>query len=92
MEPIFEAVIENELTLSKLLSKSPDLARVRAAKDYLVASIPHWLYVGDTPLHLAAAGLRRGAAEFRRRVESGGASRGHRTSEPITSALSSSFS
>src|SRR5262249_51386607 len=64
MEPIFEAVIENERALSQLLSKSPDLARARATKDYLVASIPHSLYIGDTPLHLAAAALRHGAARL----------------------------
>jgi ankyrin repeat protein len=41
-----------------LLTKSPNLGQIRAKKDYLVESIPHWLYAGDTPLHLAAAALR----------------------------------
>src|SRR4029078_765490 len=69
MEPIFEAVLKNESALSKLLSKSPDLARARAEEDYFVKSIPHWLYLGDTPLHLAAAALRAGSARLL--VESG---------------------
>jgi ankyrin repeat protein len=64
MEPIFEAVLKNESALSKLLSKSPDLARARAEEDYLVKSIPHWLYLGDTPLHLASAALRVGSARM----------------------------
>jgi ankyrin repeat protein len=62
MEPIFEAALEDERALSKLLSKSPHLSRARAEKDYLVESIPHWIYVGDTPLHLASAGLRVNSA------------------------------
>ena len=57
MEPVFEAVLEDGRALTELLSKSPHVARARAAEDYLVESIPHWLYVGDTPLHLASAGL-----------------------------------
>ena len=40
------------------------MSKVRVDKDYLVESIPHWLYVGDTPLHLAAAALRRVPAEL----------------------------
>ena len=64
MEPIFEAVLQNSRALSSLLTESPQLAQVRAVKDYLVQSIPHWLYVGDTPLHLAAAGLRTDAARL----------------------------
>ena len=43
MEPIFQAVMESERALSKLLAKSPDLVRARAEEDYLVKSIPHWL-------------------------------------------------
>jgi ankyrin repeat protein len=37
--------------------------------DVLVESIPHWLYVGDTPLHLAAASLRLWAAQLVLRYE-----------------------
>jgi len=64
MEAIFEAVMENERALSKVLSKSPDRACTRADENYLVKSIPHWIYVGDTPLHLASAALRAGSARL----------------------------
>ena len=57
VEPIFEAVLAN------------DPARITAAaaaqrldEDLFVAELPHMLYRGDTPLHLAAAGLRYDAA------------------------------
>src|SRR5215470_4136864 len=69
MEPIFEAVMEGDSAISKLLSKSPDLALARAKHNYLVKSIPHWVYTGDTPLHLASAGLR--IDSVRRLVEYG---------------------
>lgn len=62
MEPVFEAVLADAQSLSKLLSKFPHLVRARATEDYLVESIPHWLYAGDTPLHLASAGLRTKSA------------------------------
>lgn len=35
------------------------LALVRASSDRLFESVPHWLYEGDTPLHLAAAVTHR---------------------------------
>jgi ankyrin repeat protein len=57
VEPIFAAVLAD------------DPSRITAAaatrhmdEDLFVAELPHQLYRGDTPLHLAAAGLRFGAA------------------------------
>jgi ankyrin repeat protein len=57
LEPIFEAVLKGEGEVARLLRDDPDAARTRASRDHLVEAIPHWLYVGDTSLHLAAAGL-----------------------------------
>jgi ankyrin repeat protein len=57
MEPIFEAVLEGEREVARLLRRDPDAVRTRATKDTLITTIPHWLYTGDTGLHLAAAGL-----------------------------------
>jgi ankyrin repeat protein len=64
MDPIFEAVLGSDKAVAQLLKKSPDLSQTRAEQDHLVETIPHWLYVGDTPLHLAAAALRTGAAKL----------------------------
>jgi ankyrin repeat protein len=58
MEPTFEAVLEGEGEVARLLRKDPSVSGARARRDHLVEAIPHWLYVGDTGLHLAAAGLR----------------------------------
>ncbi|MEO8450845.1 MAG: hypothetical protein ABI647_13690 [Gemmatimonadota bacterium] len=62
MEPIFEVVLESDEGVARLLRAAPEMGRSRMARDYLVEAIPHWLYVGDTPLHLAAAALRSAAA------------------------------
>jgi len=57
VEPIFEAVLANDP--SRITTAA---AAQRMGKDLFVAELPHWLYRGDTPLHLAAAGLRYDAA------------------------------
>jgi ankyrin repeat protein len=56
MEPIFEAVLEGEEEVARLLRKAPGVVGTRATEDVLVEAI-HWVYAGDTSLHLAAAGL-----------------------------------
>ena len=64
MEPIFEAVLNGEQAVVRVLASAPEAHREQASRDILVEAIPHWLYVGDTPLHLAAAALRQGVAEI----------------------------
>lgn len=60
MDTLLTAIVDDDLVrVSKLLSDGADLARRPVEKDKLYnARIFHWLYVGDTPLHLAAAGYR----------------------------------
>ena len=60
MEPIFEAVLANDP--SRIEAGPPGTAAQRMEDDLFVAGLPHQLYRGDTPLHLAAAGLRYDAA------------------------------
>ena len=57
MEPIFEAVLANDPSWITAAA-----AAQRMDEDVFVAELPHQLYRGDTPLHLAAAGLRHDAA------------------------------
>jgi ankyrin repeat protein len=64
VQAIFEAVLRGEQEVARLLRKDPGVARIRASRDRLVKTIPHWLYVGDTGLHLAAAGLSAGVARL----------------------------
>ena len=57
VEPIFEAVLANDP--SRITAAA---AAQRMEEDLFVAELYHMLYRGDTPLHLAAAGLRYDAA------------------------------
>jgi ankyrin repeat protein len=60
IESLHTAIVDDDLaTVRRLLKAEPDLAHYLNAKAKLYnSSILHWLYVGDTPLHLAAAGHR----------------------------------
>lgn len=62
-EAIFKAVLKSDTEVARLLGAAPELSRVRASRDYLVKAV-HWLYVGDTCLHLAAAALRTETARI----------------------------
>jgi len=57
VEPTFEAVLADDP--SRIAAAA---AAQRMEDDLFVAELPHMLYRGDTPLHLAAAGLRYDAA------------------------------
>lgn len=58
VEAIFEAVLQSDKAVARQLRAAPDSVRARITQDHLVEMIPHWLYAGDTSLHLAAAALR----------------------------------
>lgn len=86
MNALFTAIVEdNRKTVATLLKADPSLATrtVRSPKLYR-SQIFHWLYVGDTALHLAAAGYR---VEILRLLLNAGAdanaSANHRRSSPL---------
>jgi len=63
VEPIFAAVLANDPSeIAAIAAKTPSALARRVEQELLVAELPHMLYRGDTPLHLAAAGLRHDAA------------------------------
>jgi ankyrin repeat protein len=59
LDRIFDAILAGDADVARVLQSDPGASRSRASCDALVESIPHWLYAGDTPLHLAAAALQR---------------------------------
>lgn len=63
MDPIFEAVLIGKKETARVLRAGLDAGRTTISRDVLVDSVPHWLYVGDTPLHLAAAASRLESAK-----------------------------
>ena len=63
VEPIFVAVLGNDSAeIAAIAARTPSAIAQRMQQDILVTELPHMLYRGDTPLHLAAAGLRYEAA------------------------------
>ncbi len=57
------AVLANDPSeIAAIAASTPGAVAQRMQEDVLVAELPHMLYRGDTPLHLAAAGLRFDAA------------------------------
>jgi hypothetical protein len=64
-ESLLAAVIDDDRAGAKaLLKKDPSLAMQTVEKAWLEAKLPHWIYVGDTPLHAAAAGYRTEIAKM----------------------------
>ena len=61
----------DELDIARQLDSSPDLASCpiqigatrQDAQTYFLAAIRHYVYAGDTALHIAAAGHQRELAE-----------------------------
>jgi hypothetical protein len=75
-------------TAARLLSASPDLASARhGPEDYFLDEIRHYLYVGDTALHVAAAAYRDEIA--RKLIAAGGdvRARNRRGAEPLHYAV-----
>jgi Ankyrin repeats (many copies)/Ankyrin repeat len=86
METLLKAIINDDhTTVEKLLKADPSLATrpIKQARLYQ-SKIFHWMYVGDTALHLAAAGYR---VEIVRRLLAAGAdpngAGNHRRSGPL---------
>jgi hypothetical protein len=62
LNTLLTAIVEDDRgTVAQLLKPDSELAQRLSDKPKLYrSSIFHWIYVGDTPLHLAAAGYRVG--------------------------------
>ena len=86
MEKLLASIVADDLAkVSGLLKEAPDLATCLIGKPRLYHSgIYHWLYAGDTALHLAAAGHR---VELTRLLLAAGANpnanSNHRGSSPL---------
>lgn len=65
LEVLFRAILADDRTAARvLLKKHPALASETASDDHFYESIAHYIYVGDTALHLAAAAYRTEIAEI----------------------------
>jgi hypothetical protein len=76
---------------ARLLAASPDLATTRlehgatrqAAKQYYLDDLGHYVYTGDTPLHVVAAGYRSELARALVRAGADVRARNRRGAEPL---------
>ena len=56
---LIAAIIDDDrAAVQALLKKDPSLVVAHAEQERLETTLPHWIYVGDTALHAAAAGHR----------------------------------
>lgn len=91
---LFTAILENDLTrVEKLLKKDPRLAaQAIEPEGRLEPAIAHWIYAGDTALHVAAAGYR---VEIANLLLAAGAdpnsAMNHRRSQPLHYAADGSL-
>ena len=84
--PLFTAILDDDRAKVKALLKSdPDLVtRGAGEKSRYAAAIPHWIYAGDTGLHVAAAGYRVECARLLLAAGAEvGAARSRRGSQPL---------
>ena len=93
--PLIRAIVAgDDAAALRLLAAAPALAQARAAlgatrqapKPYFFAAILHYVYAGDTALHIAAAGYRR--ALVRQLIDMGAdvRARNRRGAEPLHAA------
>jgi len=84
-QSLVKAILDDDRARVKvLLKQNPILTTAGTAKARLESSITHWIYAGDTALHVAAAGYRVEIARLL--LESGadiGAAMNHRRSQPL---------
>ena len=85
-QSLFAAILNDDRAMAKeLLKKNPHLSKHAVETDGRYASgIAHWIYVGDTALHVAAAGYR---VEIAKMLLAAGAdpnsAKNHRRSQPL---------
>ena len=84
-QSLFTAIVDvDRATAKELLKKNPDLSTHAFTEARLETGIGHWIYVGDTALHVAAAGYR---VEIGKMLLAAGAdpnaARNHRRSQPL---------
>jgi hypothetical protein len=84
-QALLDAIVDDDRPgVKSILAKDPELATRLVEKAWLDRELPHWIYVGDTPLHLAAAGYR---LEIARMLLNAGAdprsARNMRCSQPL---------
>jgi len=75
---------DDRARVKELLKEHPALAMAGAAKAVLATEITHWIYPGDTALHIAAAGYRVEIAKLLLATGADvNAAKNHRRAQPL---------
>jgi len=84
-QSLVKAILDDDRArVKELLKQNPALATAGATKPRLESSIAHWIYAGDSALHVAAAGYRVEIAELLLQSSADCcAARNHRNSQPL---------
>ena len=84
-QSLVKAILDDDRAQAKaLLKQNASLAKAGVAKARLESSITHWIYEGDTALHVAAAGYRVEIAKLLLDADADvGAADNHRRSQPL---------
>ncbi len=84
MAQLAQAVLSiGDARMKGLLERAPELVRVRFERDLLITRIPHWLYVGGTALHLAAAALNASVVRLLLKAGADPNAENHRRATPL---------
>lgn len=97
MPDLFQSLVaaildDDRARVKDLLKQNVALVKAGASKARLEWGIPHWIYAGDTALHVAAAGYRVEIAKLL--LDAGaevGAAMNHRCSQPLHYAADGSL-
>src|SRR6266850_3384604 len=84
-QSLFAAILDDDRArVKELLAKDAALARATAKAAQHESRIAHWVYAGDTALHIAAAGYRLEIAKMLLAAGAdAGAAKNHRSSQPL---------
>ena len=83
-EELVQAIIVRDpVRVSRLLAAKPSLADERATEDRLIDEIAHYIYRGDTALHIAAAAFEREIARALLGAGAGVSAANRRGAQPL---------
>jgi ankyrin repeat protein len=82
---LVQAILDENLErVKELIKQNAALAAAGATKPILATEIAHWIYVGDTALHVAAAGHRAEIVKLLLAAGADvGAAKNHRRAQPL---------
>jgi hypothetical protein len=90
LTPLIEAIADNDApAVRRMLAASPSIITARATADFFLGRIGHYLYGGDTALHIASAAHRPAVVRVLIRAGADVRAKNRRGAEPLHYAADS---